>query len=115
MKTLLPGLLLIAVMGCSSEQTSWPKKKFVAEEWAKTAESERYPFARDIVESHVLVGKSASEVKQLLGAPSSESEADHYFTYIIKVGGDGFNQVYVLDVKVSPVTGKVESAIVRGD
>jgi hypothetical protein len=115
MRPLLLMVLMIAALGCSSEQDSWPKKKFVAEEWAKTSESERYIFARDLTESHALVGKTASEVKQLLGTPSYDVEADHYFTYVIKIGGYAFNQIYILDVRVNPATGKIESAGIRGD
>ncbi len=72
-------------------------------------------FARDLIESQLLVGMPAAEVKAILGAPSSESDADHYFTYVLKTGGDGFNQVYVLDVKLNPATGAVERVTIRGD
>ena len=111
MKSLAMALLLLALSGCSSEESSWPKKHFVANEWANAAESERYVFVRDIVESRSLVGKPATEVKQLLGKPSAENDAEHYF----KTGGDGFNQVYVLDVRVDPTTGAVEQTLIRGD
>ena len=108
-------LLVIALIGCSDEPHSWPNQAFTASEWARTAEAGRYVFARDLVDSHALVGKPVGDVKQLLGPPSSDNSADHYFTYVIKAGGSGFNQIYVLDIRINPTSGVVESARVRGD
>jgi hypothetical protein len=115
MKTLLPAVLLIAAIGCSNEQASWPATKFDSGQWKRSAETDRYVFARDLVESHTLVGKPANEVKDLLGTPSSESDKDHRFAYVIKTGGKNFDQVYVLDVVLNPANGIVESVLIRGD
>jgi hypothetical protein len=115
MKALLVALCLVVLFGCSGEQDSWPRKQFSAEDWRMTAESDRYVFAHDLIERYVLIGKRPDEVKELLGTPSSEVTADHYFTYVIKTGGDGFNQVYVLDVKLNSATGAVERVTIRGD
>jgi hypothetical protein len=63
----------------------------------------------------MLLGKSTSDVQTLLGRPTSENNADHSLTYVIKTGGSGFNQVFVLDVRVNPKSDLVENVIIRGD
>ena len=115
MKSFWTALLIFVVMGCSSDEASWPTTKFTAEAWTKTPESGRYIFARDLLDSRILVGKRASEVKELLGAPSSEDDTGHRFAYLIKAGAKGFNQVFALDLVVDPATGTVQHVIVRGD
>ena len=46
-----------------------PTKDFDRADWFKNKE-ERFQMSDDIIESKMLVGKSASEVKQLLGEPN---------------------------------------------
>ena len=115
MKNLLAILIFVVAIGCGREQASWSSKEFAAEQWRATPESDRYVFARDLIDRKLLVGKPEQEVKELLGPPSSESEADHRFAYVIKVGGNGFDQVYILDILVDPSSGLVKKAYVRGD
>jgi hypothetical protein len=51
----------------------------------------------------------------LLGPPSSENANEHAISYVISSGGIGFNQVFVLDLRVNPAGGRVESVAIRGD
>jgi hypothetical protein len=115
MKQLAGFLLCVVLMGCSEEPDSWPKKAFDAAEWARAGEGDRYVFARDLVESRRLLGMPGTEVKKLLGRPTLDSPDEHYFTYFLKSGGSGFDQIFVLDIKTNSSTGVVESASIRGD
>jgi hypothetical protein len=107
-------LLCIVISACSGPE-SWPKRAFNAGQWAQAPETERYVFALDLVDRELLKGKTPEEVKEILGAPSSESSDEHYVTYVLKSGGLGFNQVYGLDVRFDPTTNTVKSVSIRGD
>jgi len=107
-------LLLVWLCGCNGPER-WPKEPFDAREWAKTPDTKRYVFARDLIDRKLLDGKTPAEVAALLGPPSSENPNAHAITYVIRSGGIGFNQVFVLDVRVDPTGGQVESVAIRGD
>jgi hypothetical protein len=107
-------LLLICLSGCNGPER-WPTEPFDAREWAKTPDAKRYVFARDIVDRKVLEGKTPTEVMALLGPPSSENANEHAISYVISSGGIGFNQIFVLDLRVDPAGGRVESVAIRGD
>lgn len=110
------GLLMLLICACGNAGPSdWPVETFSASQWAATSEGQRYVFARDIVSKQRLQGKTAAEVKALIGTPSHESARDHYITYVVKKGGADFNQVYVLEVRFDPTSGRVEKTLIRGD
>lgn len=107
-------LACMLLTGCT-DPGSWPKHAFGATEWANTPEESRYVFARALTDQKVLQGKTMVEVKQLLGTPSFQDEANRYVTYVVKTGGREFDQVYVLDIRFNSVSGTVESVGIRGD
>ena len=107
-------LLLVCLCGCNGPER-WPKEPFDAREWANTPDTKRYVFARDLIDRKLLEDKTLTEVTALLGPPSSENPNDHAITYVISSGGIGFDQVFVLDVRVDPDGGQVNSVAIRGD
>jgi hypothetical protein len=108
------GFLLAAFF--DEDTDSWPRETFTATEWSRTAEVGRYVFVRDLLDRGLLQGKTLSEVKALLGVPSFDGlkAPDHYITYVVKVGGRGFDQVFILDIRFNASTDKVEEAFIRG-
>jgi hypothetical protein len=108
----LVGFSFMILVSCSTDPESWPKDPFNEAVWARTTEGERYKVALDLRDRKVLQGKTAEEVKQLLGAPSYESK--DYITYIVKIGGRGFNEIYLLDIRMNG-SGVVEKVLIRGD
>lgn len=113
---LLSALLVVAaVLGCSESPDKWPSLKFEEKTWRAAPESERYKYVRDLTVSGVLIGKSESEALDLLGKPSSISETDSTFSYVVKVGGESFNKVFTLNVHFSGALGKVDRVSIRGD
>lgn len=105
----------VLAAGCSEEPQSWPSQDFDTAIWAKTPEKDRYVFVNDVVDRGLLQGKNISEVEAMLGTPSVRSESEHSLTYVVKTGGNGFNQVYVLDIRFDPSTNTMQKALVRGD
>jgi hypothetical protein len=69
----------------------------------------------DLIDRHVLVGLTSDELERVLGPPGSRDPESGDYTYIVKLGGPGFNQVYILDVRFDAATKKVVSVRVRGD
>ena len=62
-------------------------KTFSAENWAKTAPAERHFMVNDLQNSTALVGRSADEVRSLLGAPDY-ADTDTCLSYLIAQGVD---------------------------
>jgi hypothetical protein len=116
-----PTLFLVVALllfGCLEEGTdSWPKQKFTTAEWTGAAEKKRYVFVRDILERKLLQGKTVTEVETLLGPPSFDGlkQLEQYITYVVKLGGSGFDSVFILDIRFNPTTRIVEKAFIRGD
>jgi len=103
-------LSIFFIAGCD-EKNSWPRAEFDRAAWLHSAESERYKWARDIIDTHRLDGLTNKQVTDLLGAPSSRISTG--VTYVIKVGGQGFNKIYVLDIRFKENI--VEEYYIRGD
>ena len=59
------------MIGCGAVPSSWPQKKFQAEEWEQTPDLSRYVFAKDLLDGR-LSGKTPHEIKALLGPPTVE-------------------------------------------
>ena len=94
--------------------TLWPAKAFSSAEWTKTPHGERYVFVKDIIDRDLLRSKSRSDVEGLLGKPSAEIEKNR-ISYLVKIGGRGFKQVFSLEIQFNPATGLVERAFIAGD
>jgi hypothetical protein len=69
----------------------------------------------DLTNRHLLIGLNSDEVTRLLGPPGSWSSDHSNCSYLVKIGGPGFNKVYVLDVGFDRTTKKVVSTRIRGD
>lgn len=110
-KFILIIVMLFSLCACEGPN-AWPKEEFNSANWNATAERERYKFVRDIVSSKKLIGINRREVVEMLGKPSSESDLPNLL-YVVKVGGSGFNQVFILDIRFA--NGKVNQVLVRGD
>lgn len=102
------------LVACGGGPESWPKQSFDRSAWLKTTENERYIFARDIVSSQLLIGKSRSQIKEILGAPSYEDSTGSYMTYVIATHSESFDQIYVLDIRFG-VDRLANKVIIRGD
>jgi hypothetical protein len=53
----------------------WPRTEFTPEAWTATPQGERHRFAKGLVGSRRLLGLTSSEVANLLGGPTSETQA----------------------------------------
>lgn len=109
----LGALLVILFLAACEEPSSWPQEMFSSETWRATSEAQRYVFARDIVERQVLIGLTSEQVSSILGAESSGSGLSR--AYIIKTGGRGFDQVFLLEVIFDAGSNKVMQVRIRGD
>ena len=89
---LLAGVVFIAFW--CDEPGRWPEEKFDKVLWIEAEESDRYKWARDIVENHLLDGKTEQQIVELLGVPSSKYGGR--ISYVIKIGGSCLDQVYAL-------------------
>jgi hypothetical protein len=104
---LLFALLILAITACKNSDpngagsSSGSVKTFETLNWKATPEAERFVFVDDIVRSNILIGKTKAEIIELLGKPSSTSEEppEDSLTYVVKVGGRGFDKVYFLDIR----------------
>jgi hypothetical protein len=106
--------VIIAVQASCGGPDSWPHERFDARRWRETKDEERYPMAQDLIDRRVLIGLNQPELQQLLGAPGFWGLKHEDCTYVVKLGGSGFDQVFILDVGFDPTTSKVASARVRG-
>lgn len=104
---------LCLAAGCN-EINDWPEDKFDSTIWQATAEEERYRFAKDLVSSKILEGLTRTQVIELLGVPSDESISERMY-YIIKQGGSGFDQVYVIELRLQENGNIIETYLIRGD
>jgi hypothetical protein len=104
---------------CNGRQnlSDWPQRNFSPEEWSSTPENARYVFVKNLLKRNLLAGKTAPQVEKVLGHPSfdANTEASPYMTYVVKVGGEGFEQVFLLDIRFDPVSHRVIRSFVRAD
>jgi len=70
---------------------------------------------KNLINRNLLVDKSPAEMEQLLDRPSSWGPDREYCAYVVKIGGAGFNKVYILQIDFQPTSKKVASVRVRGD
>lgn len=108
-------LLIIRLQTSCSRSDRWPTDRFDAAKWRSAKQEQRYKMVNDLIDRHLLIGLTPSELEQLLGPPTSWGLGRAYCTYVVKVGGTGFNQIFILDVGFDAATEKVVSARVRGD
>lgn len=75
---------IIAIWFFSS--SFYPKKDFDKSEWNNHVE-ERYKMSQDIIDSKMLIGKTKSEVTELLGTDYTTYSEDHIAYYLGFVPG----------------------------
>ena len=109
---LLEQLPLIALL-CLLAGCGWHHDHFDAAKWRAAPEGERYRQVNDLISSNRLLGLTSNEVMALLGEPDRGANTSMQ-SYVVKVGGSGFNQVFILDVRFS-ASGDAEKVFVRGD
>ena len=104
--------LLSCLFGCDSPD-NWPSRSFDEAGWKAAPEDARYVFVNNLIETRKLNGLHRERIVQLLGKPSSA--ASDRVIYIIKTGGAGLDEVYILDIGFNKNTGVVDRVLVRGD
>lgn len=104
-------LSLFLLLGCDNPK-SWTRDKFDKNIWRQTNENSRYKLVNDLIDSHILDGQTEPQVIELLGPPTSNNT--ERISYIIKLGGGGFDQVYILEILFGENL-VVENYYVRGD
>ena len=60
---------------------SYPSRDFTPEKWAEQKER-RYEFSKDLIESKILLGRSRSEIIQLLGKEGNDDQKDIWSYYL---------------------------------
>ena len=114
MLNLLVFIFMMAIaFFCIDDKVWWASSKFDQEAWKSTTEKKRYIYVKDLLRRDLLIGKSEEEVIDMLGQSESAPGAPSSAQYLIKVGGPGLSQIYVLDLRFT--NGKVSRAFVRGD
>jgi hypothetical protein len=58
-----------------------PTHDFDKEKWFADKET-RYELSEDIIESEMLIGKTKSEVRQILGDENNTDQSDHWSYYL---------------------------------
>lgn len=104
--------LMFFIYGCS-ESNSWSNKKFSKEDWKSSTANGRYFYTKDLIEKKILINLNKKEVADLLGRPDFTSDNPASMQYLIKTGGEGFDQVQILDIRFEH--GKVTRVFTRGD
>jgi hypothetical protein len=99
--------LLTLLVGCG-----WPHDHFDAAKWRAAPEGERYRQVNDLISSNRLLGLNSNEVTSLLGKPDPGADPSMQ-SYVVKVGGSGFDQVFILDIRFGN-SGEVEKVFIRG-
>lgn len=112
MRAIICLMVIVLSLASCSEEAKWPHEKFNQDRWRQSVVTERFRFANDLTENHLLIGKSRGEVLESLGTPDSED--DRQLTYLLAVRDGGFNQVWMLDVFFGE-DGIVKSTAIRGD
>ena len=79
-------LVAILFFTYRDDRVFWSGRDFSADDWRRTKEFERYVFVDDLLDGR-LVGLTRTEVKALLGHPSSETT--EYVAYRIREDLDG--------------------------
>ena len=98
---LLSTLFAAFIVGCT-EPSSWPSETFDSDAWASADESQRYVYAKDLLDGK-LDGLKRAEVRALLGRPSSEG--GELLIYVVKQT-PGEDEYYIY-IGFDPATGKV--------
>ncbi|WP_299383909.1 hypothetical protein [uncultured Lacinutrix sp.] len=97
-KIIIVILLLISFSNCTDNNT----KKFETTKWKNASPREQGLMASDLVESNILIGKSKSEVLELIGTPKDSSAIN--FHYLIEFG---YMAPFHLDVNFNKNENKV--------
>jgi hypothetical protein len=99
-------LVYAALVACWVAIASYyPKQEFDRTKWLADKEK-RYEMSKDIIDTKLLIGKSKSEVKQLLGEEGSNSNANddwsYYLGYVPAIFGIDYDvlDIYFEDGKV---------------
>jgi hypothetical protein len=108
-------LLMLSITGCMREQASWPTTRFDSQSWKLSEQGDRYVFVRDLLDRKLLLRKSSAQVHALLGKPSSIDPSKRQLSCLIKIGGSGFDSMYILDVLLDQPNGTVQEVGIRGD
>jgi hypothetical protein len=91
-------LLFISFFNCTDSSP----KKFETKKWKNASPREQGLMASDLVESNILIGKSKSEVLELIGVPKDSSTVN--FHYLIEFG---YMAPFHLDVNFNKNENKV--------
>lgn len=71
------GLIILWIFSISYH----PTHDFDQDQWFADKES-RYELSEDIIDSNMLIGKTKSEVRQLLGDEGNAEESDYWYYYL---------------------------------
>jgi len=71
------GIILLWLLSISY----YPSHDFDKEKWSKDKET-RYELSNNLIESKMLIGKTKSEVRQLLGDEGNNNESNHWNYYL---------------------------------
>jgi hypothetical protein len=110
---LLGVLALSLILGaCADSPLTWPKRKFSAEEWKKTPDSERYVFARDLLDGK-LIGLTRQQVVELLGTDGAGNVPANS-CYVIKEMESGYDASQNICVRFD-AGGRVNNVYLHSD
>lgn len=115
MTKLLVMLGMLACISACSDQNYWPHTTFSPESWKNTSESERYIFVNDLLQRQLLLGKNKAQIIELLGSPSEELIESHSIIYLVKSGGNSFDQIFILDIRFQGEWTRATVIGIRGD
>ncbi len=105
-RVLATGAVFLAILlqtSCSDSDL-WPQDRFESTKWRSAKADQRYRMVNDLIDHRVLVGLTSDKLERVLGPPGSRNPESGDYTYIVKLGGPGFNQVHILDVGFDAAT-----------
>lgn len=88
--------MLGLLSGCGDGYGTWPKVNFEKNKWLEAKYSERFVFAKDLIDGKRLIGKNKADVYTMLGKPSSEDPSNNRIVYTLK---EGKTEIYFLDIR----------------
>lgn len=76
-----PIIYIGIIMLCIFSISYYPSKEFDRQKWISDKES-RYELSEEIIESEMLIGKTKSEVKEILGDEENDDDSDLWNYYL---------------------------------
>jgi adenine-specific DNA methylase len=107
-------IIFITLLSCLTFACNSSATTFNSSDWKAAKDVDRHIYVNDLLSKGILIGKTKSEVIDLLGKSNPYTKTPDTLEYVIKFGGLGFDSVQILEIKFSE-KGIVSSTVIRAD